>query len=147
MKIEKVSVSRGKKVNLGNYETENYEISMQVELEAEDDVHDIINGLKNIIDQKLENWEITLKQSAGLIKNVDLTTDIKTADTLIKESESANIEIPSESQNSDPVEKKYICPKCKEPMHKKENKDYYLCSKHWGYPDMIEKGEVREKQF
>ncbi|KKM06829.1 hypothetical protein LCGC14_1740140, partial [marine sediment metagenome] len=34
---------------------------------------------------------------------------------------------------------KLCCPECKEKMQKKEGKEYYMCKKHWGYPDMIEK--------
>jgi tRNA(Ile2) C34 agmatinyltransferase TiaS len=44
-------------------------------------------------------------------------------------------------------EKDFICPECKEKMQKKEGKEYYKCKKHWGYPAMIEKGEVREKNY
>ena len=150
MKIEKITVTRGKKVNLGNYETENYEISMEVELEDQDDAHDIINGLKNILDQKLLNWENTLKLVSESANN-EIKTEIKTAKSLIDEAEIEEINkkqiLPEISSVDSKSEKQYICPKCNEPMHKKENKEYYLCSKHWGYPDMIEKGEVREKQF
>jgi hypothetical protein len=32
-------------------------------------------------------------------------------------------------------------------MLQKEGKEYYMCGKHWGYPDMILKGEVRDKKF
>ena len=50
--------------------------------------------------------------------------------------------IVDESTNE---EKDFICPECKENMQKKEGKEYFLCKKHWGYPTMIEKGEVRER--
>lgn len=39
-----------------------------------------------------------------------------------------------------------ICPKCKESMIPNPGKDYLLCSKHWGYPDMIEKGMVKARK-
>lgn len=149
MKIEKIKVTRGKKVNLGNYESENYELSMEVRLEDQDEAHDVINGLKNVMDQKLINWENTLKQSST--EPMALKTEIKTADTLIQENDLSKIipvdKTPQKEDTKEIQEQQFICPKCKEPMVKKENKEYYLCSKHWGYPDMIEKGEVRDKQF
>ena len=149
LKIEKIKVTRGKKVNLGNYESESYELSMEVALEDQDEAHDVINGLKNIIDQKLINWENTIKQAA---KSTTLTTEIKTADALIQKNDKPEKnsvdKVPQEQPSQDgQAKEQFICPKCKEPMVKKENKEYFLCSKHWGYPDMIEKGEVRDKQF
>ena len=44
-------------------------------------------------------------------------------------------------------EKQLICPECDEPMYKQKDKDYYLCEFHYGYPDMIERGEVRKRRF
>ena len=40
-----------------------------------------------------------------------------------------------------------VCPQCGEDMFQKEGKDYYVDSKHWGYPDMIRKGQVKDKRF
>ena len=39
------------------------------------------------------------------------------------------------------------CPVCGEQMFQKEGKDYYLDSKHWDYPNMIQKGQIKDKRF
>ena len=151
MNIDKITVTRGKKVNLGNYETENYEISMSVELESQDEPHDVINGIKTILDKKLSVWENSLK-NPSIKKPSEQITEIKTADQLIEYTDEVVNEYKDQEIHSQDLEfssdtKSFVCPKCKEPMVQKEGKSYYLCSKHWGYPDMILKGEVREKQF
>jgi hypothetical protein len=40
-----------------------------------------------------------------------------------------------------------ICPTCNEVMKAVSGKNYFLCSKHYGYPDQIRKGEVKERKF
>lgn len=154
MKIEKISITRGKKVNLGNYETELFEITMEVQLDtSKDEPHDVINGIKKILDQKLIAWEQSIKNTKQNTHSTENElTSITTADKLINEPEiepknTSNETIKPLDSNKEPASSQFICPKCKEPMKKKEGKDYYLCSSHWGYPDMIKKGEVREKNF
>ncbi|OLS20706.1 MAG: hypothetical protein HeimC3_39720 [Candidatus Heimdallarchaeota archaeon LC_3] len=57
----------------------------------------------------------------------------------------AELQPPKIVEETVAQQKEFICPECKEKMQKKEGKEYYMCKKHWGYPDMIEKGEVRER--
>ena len=40
-----------------------------------------------------------------------------------------------------------VCPECNEPMHQKQGKEYYLCTKHWGYPNQVVRGIVKERKF
>jgi hypothetical protein len=152
MKINHVTVTRGKRVKLLNDESEKYEISMGAIIEDKDDPQVILQGLKTILDKHISSWEKNILEKET---NEDIYTDviIKTADELISE-DSTNIinkndpDIEEkENENSFDINLTLICPKCNELMVKKEGKDYFLCSKHWGYPDMIKSGQVREKRF
>lgn len=152
MKITKVTVQRGKKIFLGsNQNMESYDIQMEAQVEEKDDPQELVHALRSILDKHLASWEYTLKEG----KNIDNTASkvkITTANDLISNDipiieEQEKIQDSAKLENQDLDNGPLICPKCNEVMQKKEGKDYYLCSKHWGYPDMIKGGQVREKRF
>ena len=152
MKITKVMVVRGRKLHLENYDTENFEIQIESAIEDNDDPQEVIQGLKNILERHLDSWEQQKREHLSSMEKTQQVS-IKTAEELV--SEDANIrenipaqtEVREETKNDEQDQTPLICPKCNEIMVKKEGKDYYLCSKHWGYPDMIKKGQVREKRY
>ena len=152
MKISKVAVVRGKKIDLETAETEHFEIQMEAQIEEKDDPQEIIQGLKSILDRHLLAWEQKLRGNSYSMESTP-QVNIKTASDLIEQppdqqsqtTEAHEPLIESKSATEEMVQ--LICPKCNEKMVKKEGKDYYLCSKHWGYPDMIKAGQVREKRF
>ncbi len=152
MKITKVTVVRGKKVNLDMNDTEKFEIQMDAVLDDQDDAQDIVQGLKSILDRHLLAWEQKLQGKMALGNEPNPVT-IKTAEELVAstsdevETRTEPTEPKIEAKTSEEENLNLICPICNEIMVKKEGKDYYLCSKHWGYPDMIRKGQVREKKF
>ena len=131
MQIEKITVSVNKKINLGNFETKDYAISAEASLESGETLKVAATGVKQVIENVINEWEANLK---GIN---------------IPQFESAEINktIPNQNYNILPVTESFICPKCNEVMKKKEGKEYYLCSKHFGYPDMIRKGDVRDRTF
>ena len=152
MKISKVLVQRGKRIKLENEDIENFEIQMDAEVEEKDDPQDIIQGLKAILDRHLLAWEQKVRGNDFFTEKTNEVT-IKTAEELVdnidenEQKKPISIEIATEKKQSELEQSQLICPKCNEIMVKKEGKDYYLCSKHWGYPDMIKSGQVREKRF
>jgi len=152
MKVSKVVVTRGKKLNLENYDNEQFEIQMEAILEDGDDPQDIIQGLKSLLDRHLISWEQQMKgnhphnepeQSVRITTAEDLISNDASDEKIMKTQSRVQLENSMTEQDNSPL----ICPKCNEVMIKKEGKDYYLCGKHWGYPDMIRNGQVREKRF
>ena len=152
MKITKVTVQRGKKVILDEKEEETFDVQMEALVEEQDDPQEMIHALRTILDKHLETWEYELTGKNFLDKQTEKVV-IKTASDLI--AKEVNSDFTNKEQrvtvvNKDMEEENVgllICPKCNEEMKKKEGKDYYLCSKHWGYPDMIKSGKVMEKRF
>jgi hypothetical protein len=121
--LKKVTVGINRKVNLGNYETKDYYLSAEVDVEEGENLKTVSEELKSSIEALVDAWEAELKGEESTLKP---------ATELVKKEE---------------LEEGFICPKDNEEMKKAEGKEYYLCSKHWGYPDMIRKGEVRERKF
>ncbi len=152
MKISKVAVQRGKSITLENNNSENFEVQMEALIEEKDDPEDIIQGLKSILDRHLLAWEQKIHGYEYETEEPKPVT-IKTAEELIQpisQGKTKTKELPGSEQEgakSEAEQMQLICPKCNEVMVKKDGKDYYLCSKHWGYPDMIKAGNVREKKF
>ena len=127
MQIKKTTVGISRKLNLGNYETKDFYLTAEAELEDGETLTDVNNTLKKALEHQLDNWEMDTK---GVVPT------ITTADVLVKQKVPESL--PQQFEQ-------LICPQCQEPMQKKEGKDYYLCNKHWGYPAMIKKGEVRDR--
>ncbi|MHA2365573.1 MAG: hypothetical protein ACXAC7_16570 [Candidatus Hodarchaeales archaeon] len=150
MKIEKVTVRRGRKINLGNYESSNLEIGMDIILGDGDDPQETINGIHRLLNQHLEVWENQQKETIEQRDNQSQPVEpaIQTADSFLENQENIKSqEIPPTKITNISKTEKYICPKCNEVMVQKEGKEYLMCNKHWAYPDMILKGEVRDKTF
>ncbi|OLS19083.1 MAG: hypothetical protein HeimC3_47560, partial [Candidatus Heimdallarchaeota archaeon LC_3] len=125
----KVTVGITRKINLGNYETKDFQLTAEVELEEGESLYDVSNKVRQTLEHQLEGWEMETKGITPKINNAsELLPPKIVEETTTKQSE-------------------FVCPECKEKMQKKEGKEYYMCKKHWGYPDMIEKGEVREREI
>jgi ssDNA-binding Zn-finger/Zn-ribbon topoisomerase 1 len=131
MELEKISVKIVKKINLGNFETKDYHLSAEVKVEDGETLKSVAGTIKQAIESILDEWEAELKGTDVSI--------LKSAENLVKQSKA--------KQNETELFETFTCPECKEIMKKKEGKEYYICNKHWGYPDMIKKGEVRQKKF
>ena len=143
MKVEKINVRRGRKLNLGNYESTNLEIGMEVILGEGDDPRETLNGVYRVLNQHLEAWE--RDQTEIFDSPNSPQPSVQTADSLLPKTSDENKTVKPTLSTTD--DSSLICPKCNEIMTKKEGKDYYVCSNHWGYPDMIKKGQVRDKRF
>ncbi|OLS24221.1 MAG: hypothetical protein HeimC3_21200 [Candidatus Heimdallarchaeota archaeon LC_3] len=126
MQIKKITVGISRKINLGNYETKDFQLIVEVELEEGENLLDVSNKLRQSLEHQLEVWEMETKGITPKITNATILPPKVVDEAIIQQ-------------------KEFICPECKEKMQKKEGKEYYMCKKHWGYPIMIEKGEVRER--
>ena len=104
-------------------------------LEEGETFDQVTESVKHQLEEKISEWEKAIKVSDS--KEVKKPT--------IRQS--SVFAISDDTTTPPEVTEPLICPKCNEQMVKKEGKDYYLCSKHWGYPDMILKGEVKDKRF
>lgn len=174
MKVDKVRVSRGRKLNKGNYESENFEVALEATLGEADDPRETINSLERVLSQHLNAWE---RQQRGedLAEPEHPPTQVFTADQLVQSNEGWRDEQPpAERATTAPPttdqlrnthtpsppppeqtredtdageEEPLVCPKCNEVMTQRSGKGYYMCSNHWGYPDMIRKGVVKDKRF
>ncbi len=127
MQIKKITVGISRKINLGNYETKDFQITAEAELEEGETLFDASNKMRQSLEHQLDGWEMETKGITPKITNA------------------AELLTPKVVEEQSTEENQFICPECKEKMQKKEGKDYYLCKQHWGYPAMIEKGEVRER--
>ncbi|OLS21788.1 MAG: hypothetical protein HeimC3_33780 [Candidatus Heimdallarchaeota archaeon LC_3] len=127
MQIKKVTVGITRKINLGNYETKDFQLTAEVELEEGESLFDVSNKVRQTLEHQLEGWEMETKGITPKISNASELLPPKIVDD-------------TKTQQND-----FICPVCSEKMQKKEGKEYYLCKKHWDYPSMIEKGEVKER--
>ena len=136
MNITSIKVQVSKKINLGNYETKNYLVETEITPEEDRPFTQSINEMKVQLEHIINEWERLerIEHSKNNITIVEQPTTVKT-------------KTPTKQQPFSKNKATYICPECGEQMHKKEGKEYYLCSKHWGYPAMIEKGQVRDKTY
>ena len=152
MKITKVSVQRGKRIILDEQREESYEIQIDAQVGEQDDPQELVHSLKSVLDKHLASWEFELqgKKSTGQQQGkvvIQTANDLITSANDNENKEQEQIMTETKQEQFEEVSGSLVCPKCNEVMTKKEGKDYYLCSKHWGYPDMIRKGQVREKKF
>ena len=138
MKIDKINVQISKKIYLGNYESKHYNLGAEVSITEGESFLKAADIIKEKLEEKLLQWEKQQKST--------------TSQPIIKANEGKERSVTPQitkpltvTKNYSP--KTYICPECGEQMYKKEGKEYYLCSNHWGYPSMIEKGQVRPKKF
>ena len=126
MKNLRVTVSSSKKIKIGS---DMFVISSEAEIANGEDLYVVSMAVKNSLNQKIEK----------------LTKDRKEKNPLETISISNNVETKTKQEKT--PEKELMCPECDEPMYKQKDKDYYLCEFHYGYPDMIKRGEVRKRRF
>jgi hypothetical protein len=139
MRISEIKVTHGATVNTGDYESKRIDLELRAFLDEMDDPEIAFEQLKRGLIEKVTTWEKEIKDRVKELGSIRIETKKqgnltgygngngqKTATEVIK------------------IEESYTCPKCGEQMQQKEGKEYYMCGKHWGYPDMILKGEVRD---
>lgn len=61
LKVKKISVLVGKKINIGENEIKEYQIVAEGELEGEDTIQGVTELLKQSLELKLERWEAKAK--------------------------------------------------------------------------------------
>lgn len=163
MKINAINVNVGRKI-LHDQNEHSIEIGLQVDLEPEEDSESVYYSVKNMLEGQLDSWEHEMKtnqqpslitipevavtETPPLITATEIRPKVSKAkkefkkDQYIQKKEPEFVK-PQEEQKQEA----YICPICGEEMKPKEGKNYYLCTKHWGYPDMISKGIVKERKY
>lgn len=135
VKYEKLEVNYGTTINTGDYESKRIDMKAIIQLE-EGDIFETASELaKKDLEQKIDTWEQKLRA--------------KIPPKTFQQTHETNAELPVIVDDTlTPLQNgTYICPVCGEQMFPKEGKAYYLCSKHWGYPDMIKSGQVKVKKF
>ena len=123
MQITRITVNVAKKINLGNYESKEFGIFMEALPDSSEKAHDVAAKIKQQIEEQLAKWEAQERKN-GHSGNGERRNVPKIIETTVKD-------------------EGYVCPECGEKMLQKEGKEYFQCSKHWAYPRMIERGEVR----
>ncbi|MHA1984554.1 MAG: hypothetical protein ACW967_09385 [Candidatus Hodarchaeales archaeon] len=114
---------------------------------------------------KIEKVKISLGRKVSHLSedmnSIDLTLEAKLGETddpleiflELKEKIQKELEKWEEELKSKqfPLQKEksedLLCPTCNEVMKAVSGKNYFLCSKHYGYPEQIKKGEVKERKF
>ena len=61
MQLKKVTVGINRKINLGNYETKDYYLSAEVEVEEGENLKNVSEELKSSIEALLDAWEAEMK--------------------------------------------------------------------------------------
>jgi NADH pyrophosphatase NudC (nudix superfamily) len=159
MIIEKIEVNLGRRFHQNDRE-HNLDISLQVSLEPDENSESVYYSLKNTLEGQLDAWEHQIKHSnqEPLLTVPEVTYTIP-APPFVTASEIKPKLQKSRNFTQTPAQEKqlleegeinqgvYVCPTCGEQMFPKDGKDYYLCTKHWAYPDMIKKGLVKERKF
>jgi hypothetical protein len=132
MKIKAIHVGITKKINLGKNESKIHTITIDAEMEEDEDQYDVTNKLKDQINFQLREWEAeTLEE----IKNVKKNDKKATEKPVIQSKD--NLDILEE----------VVCPKCGELMMKEEGKKYYMCEEHYGSLVQIKSGKVLKRRF
>jgi len=62
MKIRKITVTRGRTINTGNFNSKRFEYSVEVELEKEEPVQKVRLTVNEMIDEWLDEDEAALNQ-------------------------------------------------------------------------------------
>lgn len=142
MKIKELNLSVTRFVKLSDDFSEKITLEYKTEINSEqEDPTEVFGNISKLIDQQLNAWERELRKKTDREMVFSKTPPPVTS--------AADLIQPAVATQQTPKSKEevLICPICKVPMHKKEGKNYYLCEKHYGYPDMIKRGEVRERKF
>lgn len=162
MKVTTINVNVGRKI-LHDQNEHSIEIGLQVEVEPEEDTESVYYSVKNTLEGQLDTWEHEVRtiEQPSVIAIPEMTveaspplvtaSDMKPMGKRTKK-ERPKVQYTQKQEEEEEIEQQekqeeFVCPICGEQMMPKEGKDYYLCTKHWGYPDMIKKGNVRERKY
>lgn len=161
MKVQTLQINLGRKI-VHDQNEHSIEIGLEVDLEPDEDSEAVYYSVKNSLEGQIDTWEheirtnerpsiLTITEIGGetmppLVTASDMTPK---ATRTRKTPPKAQYKVEQEEiiQEQEEKQESYICPVCGEQMLPKEGKEYYLCGKHWGYPDMIKKGNVRDRKF
>lgn len=162
MKVQALQINLGRKI-LHDQNEHSIEIGLQVDLEPEEDSESVYYSVKSSLEGQLDTWEheirtnerpsiLTLTEMGGeTMPPLVTASDMKPKATRTRKTPQRTQYQPEQvgKQEQEIVgqQESYICPVCGEQMLPKEGKEYFLCGKHWGYPDMIKKGNVRDRKF
>jgi uncharacterized C2H2 Zn-finger protein len=140
MRFQKVVVDLSRSIDLTDGRIESISLSYTVLIDDEnEDPQEVYSSVYRLINLQLNSWERELRQE--IQKNLFLASEpppITTAASMIQIN---NKDPKSDLINKDP---EVLCPECGEKMFQKDGKSYFTCvNKHWGYLEMIKKGEVR----
>jgi uncharacterized C2H2 Zn-finger protein len=125
MRFQKVSVDLSRTITLTDGKIESISLSYTVLIDEEsEDPQEVYSSVYRLINLQINSWEREIRQE--IQKNLFLTSEPPPISDII---------------NKDP---EVLCPECGEKMFQKDGKSYFTCiNKHWGYLEMIKKGEVR----
>ena len=159
MKVQNLQVNISRKV-LHEQNEQSMELGLQVALEPDEDPESVYYSLKNMLEGKLDTWEheIRTNERPRIVTIPEMQENeappLITASQMApkiarkrKEEPKVSYTPKIEQQEEEQGQEEYICPVCGEEMKPKEGKSYLLCSKHWAYPDMIRKGEAKERKY
>jgi hypothetical protein len=168
--VDNLKISVGRTINLGNSEVRSLEIGMTITLKEGENIEQHYHSLRNSLEKQLDSWEheTRLKCSGASFEEIISPPPLIPATESLSRSNNPSTISQVVTHAPEPVFKsKYkeetiinpeksvhsvkkenlICPVCKEPMFQKKGKEYYLCTKHWGYPNQIARGIVKERKF
>lgn len=136
MRFQNLNISLSRSIDLSDGRTESITLKYEVKIdENEDNPQEVYSSLYRLINLQLNSWERELRNETQ--KKLFLTSEpppITTAASMLN-----NIK-----KNTSDSNQEIKCPKCNEIMFQKDGKTYFTCpSGHWGYLEMIKKGEVR----
>ncbi|OLS27598.1 MAG: hypothetical protein HeimC3_03770 [Candidatus Heimdallarchaeota archaeon LC_3] len=136
MHFQSLNISLSRSINLSDDRTESITIKYEIQIdENEDNPQEVYSSVYRLINLQLNSWERELRQETQ--KNLFLSSEpppITTAASMIN-----NVK-----NNHSKSDQEIKCPKCNEVMFQKDGKTYFSClNGHWGYLEMIKKGEVR----
>ena len=165
MEISQLSLKISRKINLGNLEGRSLEIGIMMNMTAGDSVEQNYHSLKKSLESQLDAWEheTRIKAAGGSFEELMAPPPLKPASESIHKpertpkgiSQTIPQTIPQYSQlakkpfpvKNQSEQSSFRFPKCNEPMFQKGGKEYFLCTKHWGFLNQIRKGFVNDRKF
>lgn len=159
MKIQSLAINVGRKVLIDQNEHK-LEIGLEADLESDEDFESVYYSVRSTLEGHLENWEHEIRTNqrptiltlpdgpAEIAPPLVTASEMRPKGTRQKKEQQKNYTKPEkEEEIIEEEQSEYICPSCGEKMMQKDGKEYYLCTSHWGYPDMIKKGIVKDRKF
>jgi uncharacterized C2H2 Zn-finger protein len=140
MRFQKVSVDLSRTITLTDGKIESISLSYTVLIDEEsEDPQEVYSSVYRLINLQINSWEREIRQE--IQKNLFLTSEPPPITTAASMIQTNHRDPKSDIINKDP---EVLCPECGEKMFQKDGKSYFTCiNKHWGYLEMIKKGEVR----